>query len=495
MLKTQFVKLFFLIFFVFLTVQSVVAKETTRILLIPFAIYPESEVSLSTSIHNTMAFSLMQKPDIRVIYSDVSWQSSDLLTSENQRKLVQIAKEKQCSYAIYGSANMFGKRISLGAVLMNVSDQKIVHSSSGVLNVLDDAPKWLNTFLDVAIGQLIPDTPLNPAKQQKKKTTETHILNIDDEIIGMDVADIDDDSQNEILLYTPKHVLVFEKDFTKAGSYNSSFGKTIVHAKWVSATAHQKKFLILSETSGSESISTLYHWKAGTFISVQSYHGWFFSTLPSDNQSQIIIGQKRQYSDYRGSIMSMTGPLEKLVPQPFALPVPSNIFYFSFAHQSLQPNPLFINFEDNDRLNIYSGNSLLWRSHQPLGGSLHYIDVQKDTGDINTSVRKFMPSALLICDIDKDHDDELIVCENDYSKGNLFEKNRWFSEGVVHVLKWTGTEMKTLWTSKKQPGPVTAYAIEQNNSVCKIWMVCVLNQRSLFRNGLSRMVVYDIDME
>jgi hypothetical protein len=76
--------------------------------------------------------------------------------------------------------------------------------------------------------------------------------------------------------------------------------------------------------------------------------------------------------------------------------------------------------------------------------------------------------------------------------GRIFENSRWFSQGVVHVMHWTGSEMQVKWTSKKQPGPVTAYAIERNGHHWRLWIACILKQQHLFRKGLSRIVVYDL---
>lgn len=491
----NFIKIFILAIFLSFAwnLNPLQANSTIRILLIPFSVEPLSEVSLSKSIQNTIAFSLISHTKIQLVHSDESWQSSDLFKTENQQKIIQLAQEKQCTHAIYGSVNIFGKNLSLGAVILNILNKKIVHSGSEVLNNIDDIPKWINQWLERAIDKIALPKVTHSKQKSFEKLTKSRMVMIDDEIIGMDIADINEDLHNEILLYSPKKITIYKKNMTILGSQKAKFGKTIVHAKWISGSP---PFLIVSETSGEDIVSTLYQWKDEHLIKIHSYKGWFINSLPGNDAAIQIIGQKRQYSDYWGKIFKLSGPPDQMIPNSsIALPVSANIFDFSFFGVEGQKDPLCVAYTPNDRLAVYNkNNQLLWRSSIIFGGSLHFIDVQTNTSGIDDTMRKYIPSELLISDINDDNTDDIIVCENKSSTGRLFEKTRWFSEGVIHVLTWTGSEMKPLWVSNKQPGPVTAYAIEKNKSECQLWIICVLKQNSLLRNGYSRMLVYDMSV-
>lgn len=232
----------------------------------------------------------------------------------------------------------------------------------------------------------------------------------------------------------------------------------------------------------------LYQWKKNQWQMFQSHAGWFLTYLKSTNT---MIAQQRQYSDYWGDIMQMQGQLfDTLEPQKYDMPIDANIFDFNVI--SIQKQPLWIRLDKNDCLNVFRNQNLLWRSSQPMGGSIHFIEVQTDSGQIDSTIHRYIPPRLIVCDLDRDQSDEIIVCENTSSTGRLFEKNRWFSQGVVHIMSWTGAEMQTQWISKKQPGPVTAYALEKNKTTWRLWIACVLKQQNLFRKGLSRIAVYEI---
>ena len=463
------------------------SENTAHILLIPFTIEPTSELTLSRRITNTLISVLMTQKNIKIIHSNMEYSSSNLFTQETQSRMSHLAKEKNCDYVIYGNVNIFEKRVSLGTFLLNVPKQKILNSSYDVLNTIDDIPNWLNNWVEKAIGCV--KSQQNLTYQEPPK-----IMSVDNEIIGMDTADIDNDRQNEIFLYSPKKVLIFDRNFSKISTYNSRYGKTIIHAKWITAIKDLPDCLIISETSGADVISTFYQIKNKQFIELKSYKGWFISTVPTKNNKNRIIAQKREYTDYRDEIMTLSGPFNQLSFHPFPLSTGSDIFHFTFLNQHTSTDPLLIKYETNDRLAVYDNQTLLWKSSESFGGSLHYIDVQKETGSIESSIRKFFPSQLLTLDIDNDQCHELIVCQNHSSARRLFEKSRWFSDGVVHILKWNGNTLKNVWTSEKQPGPVTAYAIDNINGTWQIWIVCVLKQKRLFHSGQSRIVLYNLGL-
>ena len=453
----------------------------TRILSIPFTMIPQSRETIVQQINHTISFKLLHQPDIVIEQYNSAFTSSEILAPDFRKKVSQIASDKNCSHTLYGSVNFFGESLSMNAVLLDSKNQTVVYSSTDTLNKVDQIPDWLNNWLSAALKK----------NSQSRMTLIPKILprieNINDEIIGMDIADIDHDSENEILLYGPGQIQVVDKSFNTIHIKKSGFGKTVVFARWIDIPGTDS-FLVISETSGSDINTGLYQWKDNHWHQLNTYSGWFLTFLKATNT---IIAQQRRYSDYWGNIMQMKGQLpDNLNPQQFDMPINADIFDFNVMH--IKTMPLFVRFDNNDCLNVFRNKNLVWRSSQAMGGSIHFIEVQKDTGQINSAIRKYIPSRLLVCDIDHDQSDNIIVCENRSSTGRLFENSRWYSQGVVHIMDWTGSEMSIVWTSKKQPGPVTAYALEKSDNKWRLWIACVLKQKNLFQNGLSRIVVYDI---
>jgi TolB-like protein len=472
----------FTIFFLLVILCTINLHAATRILTVPFTVMPLSKQSIAEQINHTISFTFMHQPEIKIVQHKHSFSSSEILSADFQRTIDQIASAQNCSHIIYGSVNFFGQRLSINAVLLNRVKQAVVYSSTDSLNQIDQIPDWLTIWLNTALNKL--------SSKQLSGTlnlTKTHIENIHDEIIGMDIADIHKNSGNEILLYGPKQITLADKDFNPINIRKSGFGKTVVFARWIDHSSTGPS-LVISETTGSDIITGLYQWKDNQWQLIHHYSGWFITLLEANHT---IISQQRRYSDYWGDIMQMQGQLpDKLVPKQYEMPIDANIFDFNVIRN--KKKPLYARFDNSDYLKIFRDHNLVWRSSKPLGGSIHFIDVQKDSGPIDTSTRKYIPSRLCVVDMDNDQSDEIIVCENIATTGRLFENTRWFSQGVVHIMSWTGSEMQIIWTSKKQPGPVTAYALEKKEKNWRLWIACVLKQQNLFRKGLSRIAVYDI---
>jgi hypothetical protein len=475
--------IFYYMIFVFLPlILGTMNLHAARILNIPFTVMPQSKQTIADQVNHTISFTLMHQPDVKVVSSNRTFSSSELLQPDFQKTISQIASSKNCSHVIYGHINIYGQNLSLNAVFFDIAKQTVVYQSHESLSQIEQIHDWLHQWLDTALKK-IP----NEKSGRSLTTNKVRIENIKDEIIGMDIADIDHDSDNEILLYGPKHIRILDADFQTINIRQSKFGKTVVFARWID-TFQKKSFLVVSETTGSDIMTGLYQWKKNQWQMFQSHAGWFLTYLKSTNT---MIAQQRQYSDYWGDIMQMQGQLfDTLEPQKYDMPIDANIFDFNVI--SIQKQPLWIRLDKNDCLNVFRNQNLLWRSSQPMGGSIHFIEVQTDSGQIDSTIHRYIPPRLIVCDLDRDQSDEIIVCENTSSTGRLFEKNRWFSQGVVHIMSWTGAEMQTQWISKKQPGPVTAYALEKNKTTWRLWIACVLKQQNLFRKGLSRIAVYEI---
>lgn len=475
--------LYMMFFFLMVIVASTNLHAATRILSIPFTVIPQSRQSIANQINHSISFNLMHQSDIELVKSTRRFSSSEILEPKFKEKVFQMASAQNCPYVLYGSVNIFGKSLSMNAVLLDRTKRSAIYTSTEILSQVDQIPDWLNTWLFLAMKKISPAKPNNLLQNKN----HIHIENINDEIIGMDLADINHDSNNEILLYSPKQIMVVDKKFNTIHTRKSRLGQIVVFARWLDISK-KESCLVISETTGSNIVTGLYQWKNNLWHLEHHYAGWFITFLHATNT---IIGQQRQYSDYWGDIMQMQGQLfDKLIPHQFDIPIDTNIFDFNVMHVNKQP--FFIQYDKMDRLNVFRNNSLLWRSSQVMGGSIHFIEVQTDSGQIDSIERKYIPSRLLVVDLDSDHSDEIIVCENRSTTDRLFENTRWFSEGYVHIMTWTGSEMQIIWTSKKQPGPVTAYAVEKNGHNWRLWIVSVLKQRNIFRKGLSRVTVYDI---
>jgi len=469
--------------FLFLMSGTIHLYASARILSIPFTVMPQSRQSFAQQVNHTISFTLMHRSDVKIVQSKRLFSSSDLLAPNFQKKISQIGSDQNCSHVIYGSINIYGQHLSMNAVLLESSKQTVVYQSNDTLHQIEQIPDWLNQWLETALKKI------TNKKTGKTLTTNAHVQieNIADEIIGMDIADIDHDSDNEILLYGPKHIRMVDTDFQTINIRHSKPGKTVVFARWIDSYQNTS-FLVVSETTGSDIITGLYQWKVNQWHLFQSYSGWFLTFLQSSNK---LIAQQRRYSDYWGDIMHMQGQIyHTLVPHKYNMPIKADIF--DFKVMTVKKQPLFIQFDKDARLNVFRNQSLLWRSSQSMGGSIHFMEVQKDTGQIDSTIHRYFPSRVIVCDLDNDQSDEIIVCENMSTTGRLFEKFRWFSQGVVHIMSWTGSELHTVWTSKKQPGPVTAYALEKNDTHWRLWIACVLKQQNIFRKGLSRIAAYEI---
>ena len=156
-------------------------------------------------------------------------------------------------------------------------------------------------------------------------------------------------------------------------------------------------------------------------------------------------GQPRQYVWSQGKYT----PGEEL-----ALPKGLPLYGWTYANVG-ERQPLLVALDEDDRLVVYSGDMMAWKSadtypimdfyvYKPVTGISAALGKQPDKGQ-----RERLRGRVVALDLNGDGKDEILVPKNTTS---LLLGG--FTGAELYGMGWTGARLDTVWSNKGVPGPV-----------------------------------------
>jgi hypothetical protein len=146
------------------------------------------------------------------------------------------------------------------------------------------------------------------------------------------------------------------------------------------------------------------------------------------------------------------------------LSLPPGVGLYGFALASLgEPAPLLVALDDKDRLLVYSGETMIWKSEEsyPFVGTsvirpatgIEAV-LSRETAEANKALKVRIPGRVLALDLNGDGKDEILLPKN---SGGTYLRGHTRAEFVS--LGWTGARLEQRWTIKDIAGAVLDFQI------------------------------------
>jgi hypothetical protein len=109
--------------------------------------------------------------------------------------------------------------------------------------------------------------------------------------------------------------------------------------------------------------------------------------------------------------------------------------------------------------------------------------------------REYLPTRLLLADIDGDGQNELIVAKNDRGGVPFMSNQRGFTSGVIQAFKYQNLSLTPVFRTRTLPGAVVDIQLAdfKNNGTQNLVAAVLTQAKSgLLSEGLSLIVAYEI---
>lgn len=300
-------------------------------------------------------------------------------------------------------------------------------------------------------------------------------------IVSMVSGDLDRDGTAEIVAASRSGVEIYRFDetmFRKLAEYR--FPKTFkIHAVNIAdLDSDGQDEIYVSANNNRNAASAIFSWSSsGGLQPALTGIKWYIRPIEMPGEGWILAGQSGSRDPESGFVGKKIVKLAiaedfKEVRQEKILPLPANVNVFDFAWANLDgdKDKEFVAIDRREKLLVYDHlNSLIWVSENDYGGSRNFFGPPKSAitsvGDLfgkngNAQLDRpiiFIPTRLLVADLDKDGTDEIIVGNNKRITPKLFSNLREYDGGSVVCLSWQDAAMQDVWRTNTINGYIADY--------------------------------------
>ncbi len=517
-----------IIFFLFLSLflASVSAKGPLRVAILPFQIHSAENLGyLKEGVYDIISSRLTASGEIHAIGK--SGIERVLAEMRPQRLTEEVAREAgrrlEADYVVLGSITKIGDFISLDARLIDIEGQKPPSGVFAQTKGLDQLMAKVDEFArdiggkilgkPTVIGEKGEVRPKTPYIVRPKKSPAIHrqegvgfqkSQKFPFEIKGLDIADVDGDGKNEIVLMDNHNLWVYEYIDEKLrllrklkGRANQNFLALDVADVNGNGTAE----IFVTSVIGENLNSFILEYGGNQFKKIRVKNGWYLRVLDLPRGGPTLLGQKM------GAEESFSGPIYQFSwkgktfrrDKKVKLPKKSVLFGLAIADITGDGEEEIMRFDYADHLKVLSANGkdLLHKTSSKYGGSNNFFDresVPALTPPDNVAKRVYLPGRILALDLDGDGRVEIIVNKNHFATGRLFDRVRLYEKGEVYDLVWDGLMLAENWRTREIPGYIADYQVKDfdNDGEKELVVAMAPQSKALERSKASYILFFEL---
>ncbi|MBA3007043.1 MAG: hypothetical protein FP810_10790 [Desulfocapsa sp.] len=305
---------------------------------------------------------------------------------------------------------------------------------------------------------------------------------------GIAIGDVDGDGVMEVVMADREKVVVYKLNAGRLAEFAQIklLVRYKIHAVNVAdLNGNGKAEIYISAADTAMPGSMGVEWDGKEMVTLFEDARYYIRPVKVPGLGVVLAGQKAGSEGVAisGPIYILTRDGAQLVGEE-RLPVPSgvNLFNFSFADLDGDGEWEVVALDQwNKLLVMKQSGKLLWKSEERYGATKRYIggksamQMTQQTGarrgatkmvDGSTDIlfeEVYIPSRILVTDVDGDGIDDIIVNANTATWTSLVRSSQVFQSGTMLGLKWNGVGLQELWRTRKVGGYVVDYDARSNH--------------------------------
>ena len=499
-------------------VSASYAGKIKTIAVLPFKIHAARDLTfLKEGIMDMLSSRLSWKDRVTVIEKGlVKEKVAELKGSLNKETAFKIGKALKADYIILGSLTVFGDSVSIDAKILDVAKEEELitafNQSKGMDEVIPTVNKFAQDINAKIMGRHVsppvyakaPEEHKGPKALIKEKDffieeKIAHIFNYRTQIIGLDVADVDGDGKNEVVFIDERTLYIYKLEGRKLVEFikfGGSFRNKYLWLDVADTDNDGKAEIYVTNTFGEGLDSFALKWQNRQLVTLAKGQNWFFRVINLPDKGETLIGQKREMSAGFSPGIYILNHEGKGFRKGEKLDLPrwANALNFTIGDITGQGKGEFILLSSAEKLELYdSDRDEIWESDENYGGKPTSLN-NTSGPDIVSRERIFLPSRILLTDIDGDGRNEVVVCKNKQTARILAEM-RFFTSGRIEFLRWRGTDMATFIKTGQMSKYISDYQVADvdNDGEPELIVSAVKDYSAIKGKGnRSQIVIYEL---
>jgi hypothetical protein len=350
----------------------------------------------------------------------------------------------------------------------------------------------------------------------------TKTQNFDYFIQAMDIGDVDGDGQFDVVMADERKVYAYNlvKNRLAEIAAVEMPARSKIHAISVAdLDGNGRAEIYISAADDYKPYSWAYQWNGSSLDIVLDNIPWYIRVLNIPGEGPVLLGQRGGQSSLllAGIYRLMKSGTTVQPEQRLVMPDYVNLFEFVLADVNQDGAHEVVAINRADRLYVVRPDgSVLWVSEDYYGGTSRYIGedydlvgrvgIDIDSGDSSDAIgmegsgkRIYIPSRLIVMDVNGDGKDDVIVNRNLSYASRHVENYKRFKSSEIHAMSWNGIALAQIWQTKKIDGYIPDFQFlrlpdQQNRAKIFVGLVLSTGWTSSFTGGESTMLMYEVDL-
>lgn len=528
-----------------------------RLAILPYTIKADRELSSHKKEIFKKLSSLLYKKDTLTIISrnDIEKKIDPSEEYIDEMKALAVGEKLQADYVIYGSLTMEQNNITISTNLVDVSGISPMRSYKADVSELEQVIPQSTGFASSIAVELYPteiESPLSSGEKEKgismkeaetdtkpdstkrikqsqsdiyftKEPWTSDILSVG--IIGMSLADLDNDGKSEIVMVTPKTVKTFRYTDGKitpiADIYKIKLKYPVgIDVGDINGNGFPEIFITALDNYKSSVNSFVLEYNGNDYSIIEKNSNSYFRVVPLTDSTDILLGQKhRRNAPYKGKICRLkwnentqqtqtrksrrqsgkrvktkwNSP--KYIPEKEILPSAGiNVLGLAYGKITKKEHNYVAGYDRYNNINVINNSGeKIWESREKYSGNTLYYQIDEGTSIDNK--HEFLPVRIMINDINRDGINDVVAVKNYEIARNILGSFRFYNKHHIEILTWNGVSLITKYKSGIIYGFARDFAIgDIDNDGKKELIVAVIKRegKSIFSKPKSFLMVYKI---
>lgn len=323
-------------------------------------------------------------------------------------------------------------------------------------------------------------------------------------INGVDIADVDNDGRQEVVMATEKVVAI----------YRVENGRLVKVAETAETRTNSHVGIDVADANGNGTpeiyVSSLGPNRSSVASFVLEFNGtdypvifgpdnWLYRVAKTPDRGTVILGQRirsGEESAFNNPIMEMQWQGNRLVAGSQLLSGgKTNVLGANYGDITLSGQSMIIGYSTEDRLRLFKPNGeYVWEDSDRTGGNMVFFTPPKN--DPGVQNKQFLPLRVRIVDIDRNGKAEVLVARHEELTKNLAKNFRSFSKAYIESKAWNGLTLVDQWKTQELPGRASDFAVgDVDNDGSDELLVAVVAKEGaiIFTDAVSNLIAFDLN--